>query len=238
MEKLVIVPTYNERENIETLLDRLLALPYGLEVLVVDDHSPDGTGDLVAARAAADPRLHLLRRAGKLGLGSAYVAGFRYALEQGAEFVFEMDADFSHDPAAIGDFLEAARDADLVLGSRYLKGVTVVHWPLRRLILSYSANVYTRWVTGLPVRDATGGFKCFRRRALQAVDLDRVHSDGYAFQIEMTYKIWRLGLRVREIPITFVDRRAGVSKMDRRIVWEAAGLVWRLRLMHLVGQIP
>jgi len=238
MEKLVIVPTYNERENIETLLDRLLALPYGLEVLVVDDHSPDGTGDLVAARAAADPRLHLLRRAGKLGLGSAYVAGFRYALEQGAEFVFEMDADFSHDPAAIGDFLEAARDADLVLGSRYLKGVTVVHWPLRRLILSYSANVYTRWITGLPVRDATGGFKCFRRRALQAVDLDRVHSDGYAFQIEMTYKIWRLGLRVREIPITFVDRRAGVSKMDRRIVWEAAGLVWRLRLMRLFGQIP
>jgi dolichol-phosphate mannosyltransferase len=238
MEKLVIVPTYNERENIETLLDRLLALPYGLEVLVVDDHSPDGTGDLVAARAAADPRVHLLRRAGKLGLGSAYVAGFRYALEQGAEFVFEMDADFSHDPAAIGDFLEAARDADLVLGSRYLKGVTVVHWPLRRLILSYSANVYTRWITGLPVRDATGGFKCFRRRALQAVDLDRVHSDGYAFQIEMTYKIWRLGLRVREIPITFVDRRAGVSKMDRRIVWEAAGLVWRLRLMRLFGQIP
>jgi len=202
MEKLVIVPTYNERENIETLLDRLLALPYGLEVLVVDDHSPDGTGDLVAARAAADPRVHLLRRAGKLGLGSAYVAGFRYALEQGAEFVFEMDADFSHDPAAIGEFLEAVRDADLVLGSRYLKGVTVVHWPLRRLILSYSANVYTRWITGLPVRDATGGFKCFRRRALQAVDLDRVHSDGYAFQIEMTYKIWRL------------------------------------RLMHLFGQIP
>jgi dolichol-phosphate mannosyltransferase len=238
MEKLVIVPTYNERENIERLLDRLLALPHGLEVLVVDDNSPDGTGDLVAARSAADPRVHLLRRPGKLGLGSAYVAGFRYALEQGAEFVFEMDADFSHDPAAIGEFLEAARDADLVLGSRYLKGVTVVHWPLRRLILSYSANVYTRWITGLPVRDATGGFKCFRRRALQAVDLDRVHSDGYAFQIEMTYKIWRLGLRVREIPITFVDRRAGVSKMDRRIVWEAAGLVWRLRLMRLFGQIP
>jgi dolichol-phosphate mannosyltransferase len=238
MEKLVIVPTYNERENIEALLDRLLGLPYGLEVLVVDDSSPDGTGDLAAARSGRDPRVHLLRRAGKLGLGSAYVAGFRYALEHGAEYVFEMDADFSHDPSAIGEFLEAVRDADLVLGSRYLKGVTVVHWPLRRLILSYSANVYTRWITGLPVRDATGGFKCFRRRALEAVNLDRVTSDGYAFQIEMTYKIWRLGLRVREIPITFVDRRAGVSKMDRRIVWEAAGLVWRLRLMRLFGQIP
>jgi dolichol-phosphate mannosyltransferase len=238
MDKLVIVPTYNERENIEALLDQLLALPYGLEVLVVDDGSPDGTGDLVEARRARDPRVHLIRRPGKMGLGSAYVAGFRYAIERGAELTFEMDADFSHDPRAIGEFLEAAEHADLVLGSRYVKGVTVVHWPISRLILSYSANVYTRWITGLPVKDATGGFKCFRRRALLAVDLDRVRSDGYAFQIEMTYKIWRLGLRVVEIPITFVDRRAGVSKMDRRIVWEAAWLVWRLRLMRLLRQNP
>jgi dolichol-phosphate mannosyltransferase len=238
MEKLVIVPTYNERENIEALLDQLLALPYGLEVLVVDDGSPDGTGDLVAARRERDPRVHLLRRPGKMGLGSAYVAGFRYALERGAEYTFEMDADFSHDPRAIGEFLEAAQHADLVLGSRYVKGVTVVHWPISRLILSYSANVYTRWITGLPVKDATGGFKCFRRKALLALDLERVRSDGYAFQIEVTFKIWRLGLRVVEIPITFVDRRAGVSKMDRRIVWEAAWLVWRLRLMRLLGQIP
>lgn len=238
MEKLVIVPTYNERDNIPTLLDQLLALPYGLEVLVVDDNSPDGTGDLVAARTESDSRVHLLRRAGKLGLGSAYVAGFKYALERGAEYVFEMDADFSHDPKAIGEFLEAVREADLVLGSRYLHGVTVVHWPLSRLILSYSANLYTRFITGLPVRDATGGFKCFRRKALVAVDLDQVRSDGYAFQIEMTYKVWRLGLRICEIPITFVDRRAGVSKMDRRIVWEAAWLVWRLRLMRLLGQLP
>lgn len=238
MEKLIVVPTYNERENIQPLLDQLLSLPYGLDVLVVDDNSPDGTGDLVAQRAALDPRVHLLRRAGKLGLGSAYVAGFRYALEQGAEYVFEMDADFSHDPQAIGEFLEAAKDADLVLGSRYLHGVTVVHWPLRRLVLSMGANLYTRIVTGLPVRDATGGFKCFRRRALSALDLGRVNSDGYAFQIEMTYKVWRLGLRIKEIPITFVDRRAGVSKMDRRIVWEAAWLVWRLRFMRLMGQLP
>jgi len=238
MEKLIVVPTYNERENIQLLLDQLLSLPYGLDVLVVDDNSPDGTGDLVAARVASDPRVHLLRRAGKLGLGSAYVAGFRFALEHGADYVFEMDADFSHDPQAIGDFLAAAQEADLVLGSRYLHGVRVVHWPLKRLVLSYSANLYTRVITGLPVRDATGGFKCFRRRALAALDLGRVNSDGYAFQIEMTYKVWRLGLRIKEIPITFVDRRAGVSKMDRRIVWEAAWLVWRLRLMRLMGQLP
>ena len=236
MDKLVIIPTYNERENIETLLDRLLALPYGLEVLVVDDNSPDGTGDLVAARKANEPRIHLLRRAGKMGLGSAYVAGFRYALSQGAQFIFEMDADFSHDPDAIGDFLKAAENVDLVLGSRYLYGVTVVNWPLSRLILSYSANVYTRVITGLPVRDATGGFKCFRRRALESVNLDGVRSDGYSFQIEMSYKIWRKGFRIIEIPITFVDRRAGVSKMNRRIVWEAAWMVWHLRIMDLLGR--
>jgi dolichol-phosphate mannosyltransferase len=236
MDKLVIVPTYDERENISNLLDRLLDLPYGLEVLVVDDNSPDGTGDIVAARADRDPRVHLIRRPGKFGLGSAYVAGFRYALERDAELVFEMDADFSHDPQAIGDFLAAVEEADVVLGSRYVKGVTVVHWPLERLILSYSANVYTRLITGLPVCDATGGFKCFRRAALEAIDLDQVKSDGYAFQIEMSYKCWRKGFRIREIPITFVDRRAGVSKMNRRIVWEAVWMVWRLRIMDLLGQ--
>jgi dolichol-phosphate mannosyltransferase len=236
VERLVIVPTYNERDNIGPLLDQLLALPFGLEVLVVDDSSPDGTGELVAERKAADPRIHLLRRAGKLGLGSAYVAGFRYALANGAEYIFEMDADFSHDPVAIGDFLKTIENADLVLGSRYLHGVTVVNWPLSRLILSYSANVYTRVITGLPVRDATGGFKCFRRRALEAINLDQVKSDGYAFQIEMSYKCWRKGFKIVEIPITFVDRRAGVSKMNDKIVWEAAGMVWRLRIMDLLGQ--
>jgi dolichol-phosphate mannosyltransferase len=236
MEHLVIIPTYNERDNIVTLIDRLLALPYGLHVLVVDDNSPDGTGDLVAARKQNEPRIHLLQRPGKLGLGSAYVAGFRYALAQGAQYVFEMDADFSHDPVSIGNFLEAVKDHDVVLGSRYLDGVTVVHWPLSRLILSYSANVYTRLITGLPVRDATGGYKCFRRRALEAVNLDQVKSDGYAFQIEMSYKIWRKGFKIVEIPITFVDRRAGVSKMNNRIVWEAAWMVWRLRIMDVLGQ--
>jgi dolichol-phosphate mannosyltransferase len=235
VEKLVIIPTYNERENIDLLLDRLLALPCGVEVLVVDDRSPDGTAERVRARQAADPRVHLLERPGKMGLGSAYRDGFRYALARGAEYVFEMDADFSHDPDSIAAFLEQVKDHDLVLGSRYLDGkVTVVNWPLSRLILSYTANLYARWITGLPVYDCTGGFKCFRRRALEVVNLDRVRSDGYAFQIEMTYKCWKKGMRIREIPIVFVDRRAGVSKMSRKIIWEALWMVWRLRFVgHL-----
>jgi len=232
VEKLVIVPTYNESENIESLLDQILAQPHRLEVLVVDDGSPDGTGDRVAARA------HLLRRPGKMGLGSAYRDGFRYALERGAQFIFEMDADFSHDPDSIGDLIAAADDVDVVLGSRYLDGrVTVVNWPLSRLFLSFFANLYTRWITGLPVHDATGGFKCFRRRALEAIRLDRVRSDGYAFQIEMSFKCWKKGFRIREVPIVFVDRRHGVSKMNRRIIWEAAGMVWRLRLASLLGRL-
>jgi len=238
MEKLIIIPTYNERDNIATLIRALLELPYGLEVLVVDDRSPDDTAGAVRQIMATDARIHLIERAGKLGLGSAYREGFRYALDRGAEFIFEMDADFSHDPAAIGEFLEAAKNADLVLGSRYLHGgVTVVNWPLQRLILSYGANLYTRIITGLPVHDATGGFKCFRRRALEGIRLDRVRSDGYAFQIEVSFKIWKRGFRIREIPIVFVDRRAGVSKMNRRIIWEAVWLVWRLRLMDLLGRV-
>jgi dolichol-phosphate mannosyltransferase len=237
MEKLIIIPTYNERDNIDTLLARIMALPYGFDVLVVDDHSPDGTGDVVEQWSQREPRVHLLRRPGKLGLGSAYRDGFRYALQHGAELIFEMDADFSHDPEALSGFLVAAEQADVVLGSRYLNGVSVVNWPLSRLFLSYFANVYTRWITGLPVRDATGGFKCFRRRALEAVRLDLVKSDGYAFQIEMTFKCWRKGMRIREIPILFVDRRAGESKMSGHVVWEAAGMVWWLRLIDLFGRL-
>lgn len=237
MEKLVIVPTYNERENVAALLPRLLALPHGLDVLVVDDHSPDGTAEVVKEWMAREPRVHLLERPGKLGLGSAYRDGFRFALANGAEFIFEMDADFSHDPDAIGEFLEHAAGADVVLGSRYLKGVTVVNWPLKRLVLSYAANLYTRLITGLPVNDATGGFKCFRRRALEGIRLDRVKSDGYAFQIEMSFKCWKRGFRIREIPILFVDRRAGVSKMNRKIIWEAVWMVWRLRLLDLFGRV-
>jgi dolichol-phosphate mannosyltransferase len=237
VDKLVIIPTYNERENITTLLDQLMALPYGLDVLVVDDNSPDGTSGLVREYMVREPRVHLLERPGKMGLGSAYRDGFRYALQNGAEYVFEMDADFSHDPSAIGEFLANAEDVDVVLGSRYLNGVTVVNWPLKRLILSYTANQYTRFITGLPVNDATGGFKCFRRRALEGVRLDKVQSDGYAFQIEMSFKCWKRGFRIREIPILFVDRRAGVSKMNRRIIWEAAWMVWKLRFVDLFGKL-
>jgi dolichol-phosphate mannosyltransferase len=237
MEKLVIIPTYNEVENIDVLLERLLALPYGLDVLVVDDGSPDGTADHVKVWQAKSPRVHLLQRPGKMGLGSAYRDGFRYALANGAEYIFEMDADFSHDPDAIGDFLEAAKDADIVLGSRYLHGVTVVNWPLSRLILSYSANVYTRIITGMPLADATGGFKCFRRRALEGIHLDRVKTEGYGFQIEMSFRCWKRGFRIKEIPIVFVDRRAGVSKMNKKIVYEAAWMVWKLRLLDLLGRL-
>jgi len=237
MEKLVIVPTYNERENITPLLDRLFGLPFGLHVLVVDDGSPDGTATIVQERQKLEPRLHLLQRPGKMGLGSAYRDGFRYALDHGAEYIFEMDADFSHDPDAIGSFLDAIQDADIVLGSRYIQGVTVVNWPLSRLILSYSANVYSRLITGLPLADATGGFKCFRRRALEGIRLDRVKSEGYGFQIEMSFRCWKRGFRIKEIPILFVDRRAGVSKMSRRIIWEAAGMVWHLRWLDLTGRL-
>lgn len=237
MDKLVIVPTYNELENIGPLLDKVLGLPWGLDILIVDDNSPDGTAAVVQERMKSEPRIHLLQRPGKMGLGSAYRDGFRYALDRGAEYIFEMDADFSHDPAAIGQFLEAIQDADIVLGSRYLRGVTVVNWPLSRLILSYSANLYTRIVTGLPLADSTGGFKCFRRRALEGIRLDRVKSEGYSFQIEMSYRCWRRGFRIKEIPIVFTDRRVGVSKMSRKIIWEAAGMVWRLRALDLMGRL-
>ena len=237
LKAMVIIPTYNERENIEPLLERLLGRPIQLRVMVVDDNSPDGTGQLVAEYARKDSRVTLLSRPGKSGLGSAYRAGFKQAVQQDVDVIFEMDADFSHFPDALLEFLEAIREADVVVGSRYVNGVTVVHWPLKRLILSYSANVYTRIITGLPLMDATGGFKCFRREALAAIDLDRVRSDGYAFQIEMNFKCWRKGYRLKEIPITFVDRRAGVSKMSRKIIWEAAWMVWRLRFLDIIGRL-
>ncbi len=233
---LVVIPTFNEVDNVREIIPAVLAVGergYRLEVLVVDDNSPDGTGAEVERMGAADPRIHCLRRPGKMGLGSAYVAGFRWALARDYEFVFEMDADFSHDPAALPSFFEAIREADLVVGSRYLRGVTVVNWPLRRLILSYGANVYSRILTGLPLRDATGGFKLFRREALADINLDRVRSDGYSFQIEMNFHCWRRGWRLVEIPIIFADRRVGISKMNRRIVYEAVFMVWRLFFTRL-----
>ena len=230
-KSLVIVPTYNEKENILLMLEAILQQHECLEVLVVDDGSPDGTGDMVAAEVEKNSRIHLIRRKGKMGLGSAYVTGFKWALERDYERVFEMDADFSHAPTDLTRFLETAEDADLVLGSRYMKQrISVVNWDLRRLILSYGANVYTRMVTGLPISDATGGFKCFRREALQALNLDKRKSDGYCFQIETTFKIWKKGLRVKEIPIVFTDRTRGTSKMSGGIISEAFFLVLTLRL--------
>ncbi len=233
----MIVPTYNERENIRRLIDQVLAQDARLDMLVVDDNSPDGTGAIVDEIASANPRVHALHRERKLGLGTAYLAGFRWALAREYAYVFEMDADFSHDPVHLPQFLSAVEQADLVLGSRYRFGkVTVVNWPMTRLILSYGANVYARVVTGLPLFDATGGFKCFRRQVLEAIDLDRVRSNGYAFQIEMSFRAWKRGFRIAEIPIVFVDRTEGESKMSGRIVREAVWMVWRLRWWALTGR--
>ena len=234
---IVIVPTYNERENIRRLIEQVLAQDARLDMLIVDDNSPDGTGAIVDEIAAVNPRVHALHRERKLGLGTAYLAGFRWALAREYAYVFEMDADFSHDPVHLPQFLSAVEQADLVLGSRYRFGkVTVVNWPMTRLILSYGANVYARVVTGLPLFDATGGFKCFRREVLEAIDLDRVRSNGYAFQIEMSFRAWKRGFRIAEIPIVFVDRTEGESKMSGRIVREAVWMVWRLRWWAVTGR--
>ena len=239
VEALVVVPTYNERENIERLIRSLLGQPLNLAVLVVDDNSPDGTGQIADQIAEREPRVRVIHREGKLGLGTAYIAGFKWALANtDARYIFEMDADFSHDPHAIPLFLEKIRDADLVIGSRYVQGVTVVNWPLSRLILSVSANIYTRIVTGMPLHDATGGFKCFRREVLMSLPLDHIKSDGYSFQIEMNFHAWKRGFRIIEIPIVFTDRLVGASKMSRRIIWEAAFMVWKLRLASLRRRIP
>ncbi|HEX6069481.1 MAG TPA: polyprenol monophosphomannose synthase [Longimicrobiaceae bacterium] len=235
---LVIVPTYNERENLPRLVPLILAQDPSLEVLVVDDSSPDGTGQLAEEMAEEEPRLHVLHREGKLGLGTAYLAGFRWGLGHGFDLLFEMDADFSHDPAHLPQFIAAVEGYDLVLGSRYLHGrVTVVNWPIGRLLLSYFANVYARIVTGLPLADATGGYKCFRREVLEALALDKVESNGYAFQIEMSFRAWKKGFRLREIPIMFVDRDIGESKMSKKIVREAVWRVWRLRWLALTGRL-
>ena len=226
---LVIIPTYNEMENLPRMLDRIDATGLGLDVLVVDDGSPDGTGRWAQGQLEQRKNLHLIQREGKQGLGSAYVRGFRYAIEKGYAYVFEMDADFSHDPEYLGNFLKEMGENDVVVGSRYVHGVTVVNWPMSRLLLSYFANVYARWATGMPVQDATAGFKCYRVEVLQSLDLSRIRSDGYSFQIEIKYKLWKKGFRIKEIPIIFKDRTAGVSKMSGRIIKEALFLLIRLR---------
>ena len=227
---IVVIPTYNECENVPRLIPQVLAQAPDLEVVVVDDQSPDGTGALVAELGRGDPRIHLLSHRGREGLGPAYKDGFAWALAHGADVVIQMDADFSHAPEMLPRFLEKIGGCDVVLGSRYLKGITVVDWPIERLLLSYFGNWYVRRVTGLPMRDTTGGFKCWRRSALEAVNVAGVRSNGYAFQIEMTYRAWRRGLRIQEIPIIFMDRTAGVSKMSGGIIKEALWLLIRLRL--------
>jgi dolichol-phosphate mannosyltransferase len=236
-KKLIIIPTYNELENLPRLLPEVLSKDEGLEVLVVDDNSPDGTADFVENESQKNNRIHLIRRSSKQGLGTAYIEGFKFALQNGYQLIFEMDADFSHDPDELPRFIEEINTADVVLGSRYKNGVNVINWPMRRLLLSWFANWYTRVITGLPVHDATGGFKCFKREVLESIDLDKVKSNGYAFQIEMNYKAWKKGFKIKEIPIIFMDRIKGKSKMSKKIVREAVTMVWKLRFKSLFGML-
>lgn len=235
---LVVVPTYNERENLTPLVQRLLALPVPVNMLVVDDNSPDGTGKLADEFAAKHSTIHVLHRTEKNGLGRAYIAGFKWALDQGFEFIFELDGDLSHNPDDIPMFLEAAKDADLVLGSRYLNGIRIINWPLSRLMLSKFAAKYVQIVTGMPFTDPTGGYKCFRRRALHAINLDTINSNGYSFQIEMTHKLWRQGMKIVEVPIIFTDRFQGRSKMTGHIIREAVIMVLRLWVQNKMRRHP
>ena len=238
MRKVVVIPTYNEKENLEAIVAAVLAVDPEVEVLVVDDNSPDGTGRIADGLVAADPRVHVMHRAVKEGLGHAYRAGLARAVELGGDLIVQMDADFSHPPSSLPEFFELAKEYDLVLGSRYVDGITVVNWPMLRLMLSYFGNVYTRHVLGgLPVMDATGGFKCWRRSALEAISLADVRANGYCFQIETTFRAWKAGLRIMETPIIFVDRRLGTSKMHMSIALEALLIVWWLRLQAITGRI-
>ena len=237
-ETLVIVPTYNERENLPPLTQRLLKLPVPVDVLVVDGNSPDGTGALADELAAKCPAIHVLHQPEKNGLGRAYIAGFKWALERKYEFMFEMDGDVSHNPDDIPAFLAAAQEADLVLGSRYVNGIRIMNWPLSRLMLSKCAATYVRVITGMPFTDPTGGYKCFRRRALQAINLEEIGSNGYSFQIEMTHRLWRQGMKVVEVPIIFTERVHGQSKITARIIREAIPMVWRLWFQNGLRRRP
>lgn len=237
MKALLIIPTYNEIENIGRIIPAVLSQSQELEVLVMDDNSPDGTAQAVKDLMKDEPRLHLIERPGKMGLGSAYVTGFKYALERDYDHVLEMDADFSHNPEDLPRLLETAKKKDLVIGSRYCQGVNIINWPFKRLLISYFASKYVRVITGMPIKDPTGGFKCFNRRVLEAIDLDKILSDGYAFQIEMNFRAWVKGFSIKEIPIVFTERLNGVSKMSRHIVWEAAWMVWRLHFLRLRGKL-
>jgi dolichol-phosphate mannosyltransferase len=235
---LVVMPTYNERENLPPLARRLLALPVPVDLLVVDDNSPDGTGKLADELAAAHPSMHALHRKQKGGLGSAYVAGFKWAIERSYDYIFELDGDFSHNPDDIPTFLQAAKEADLVLGSRYINGIRIINWPLSRLLLSSAAAKYVQIFTGMPFTDPTGGYKCFRRRSLEAIKLDAIRSTGYSFQVEMTHKLWRQGFRIVEVPIIFTERFQGRSKMSGHIIREAFIMVLRLSFQNRLRRRP
>ncbi len=229
MKPLIIIPTYNERENISRLIDELLCLDASLHMLVADDNSPDGTGDIVEKFSRQNPRVHLLKRNQKDGIGPAYIAGFKWALEKDYDLMMEMDADFSHEPLSIPEFLEAIKTHDVVIGSRWIKKGGIANWSYGRVVLSYLANLYSRFILAIPVRDLTGGFTCWRRSVLEAIDLDRIHSDGYAFQIEMKYRAFKKKFKLVEIPIQFPERAAGKSKISRKIVFEALWMVWFLK---------
>jgi len=231
---LVIIPTYNEIENVERMIETVLSLPENTDILIVDDNSPDGTGSKVIDIQKSEEKVHLIQRSGKLGLGTAYIEGFRFALSKSYDYIIEMDCDFSHDPKDISRLLKEIDDYDLVIGSRYIQGVNVVNWPLKRLILSMGASLYTRIITGMPLKDATSGFKCFRRKVIESINLESIHSNGYSFQIEMHYKTWKSKFRIKEIPITFTDRIDGHSKMGKAIVREAIFMVWKLRFPFLI----
>ncbi|OIQ19621.1 MAG: dolichyl-phosphate beta-D-mannosyltransferase [Bacteriovorax sp. MedPE-SWde] len=234
---LIIIPTFNEIENIENMINSVFGLYPDVSVLVIEDGSPDGTADVVKKYQEKHSNLHMIQRSGKLGLGTAYITGFKWALEKDFEHVFEMDCDFSHDPTQIPNLLEAAQTHDLVIGSRYLDGIRIINWPFHRLLLSYMASIYTRFVTGIPVQDTTGGFKCFSRKALSSLKLDEIIANGYIFQLELNYKVWTLGLPIKEVPIIFYERRDGESKMAGGIVWEAFFAVLKLRFLKMIGKL-
>jgi len=234
VKSLVIIPTYNEKDNIRTVIERLQALPIELDILIIDDNSPDGTADIVRELQADDPHIFMINRPAKLGLGTAYITGFRWALERDYEYILEMDADLSHNPDDVPRLIQECENGyDLVIGSRYCNGVNVINWPIKRLLLSYGANKYTRMITRMPIMDATAGFKCYRREALAAINLDRVKSSGYSFQIEMHFRVWDAGFKIKEIPIIFIERSEGLSKMSKNIVWEAVFMVWKLKLRQI-----
>ena len=236
-QTLIIIPTFNEIDNIERMINTLFGLYPEVSLLIIEDGSPDGTADVVKNLQSKYPKLNIIERTGKLGLGTAYITGFKWALDKGYEFVFEMDCDFSHDPEQVKDLLEAAQKNDLVIGSRYIDGIRIINWPFKRLLLSYLASIYTRFITGIPVFDTTGGFKCFRRKSLETLNLDSIISKGYIFQLELNYKVWLSGLKVKEVPITFYERRDGQSKMAGGIIFEALFAVVRLRFKAITGSL-